>query len=456
MNKNDLTIGPIFRSMTLFALPMLCGNILQQMYNIVDTWVVGKYIGSDALGAVGSVFALMVFLTSVLLGLCMGSGAVFSQDFGRREEKLLERRIGTAFLGIAGVAVFITAVSYALSGCIIRWMNIPVELQSMTGEYLLIVLAGIPAVFLYNFFAGYLKSMGDSIIPLLFLAISSVTNIVLDLFFVIRLEMGISGAAYATIIAQYLSAVLTTGFCFLRDRHIRRAFHRFQLSAHAKERSGEPFSLFQREDIRILGSYSVYTCLQQSVMNLGILMVQGIVNSFGAQVMAAFSAGVKIDAFAYMPAQEYGNAFSTFLAQNYGAGKKERITKGLKTGIATTAIYCLAASAVLYFLAEPLMRIFISGTETEIIATGVQYLHMEGLFYIGIGILFLWYGYYRALGKPQMSLILTVISLGTRVFLAYMAAHTAIGVIGIWWAIPIGWGLADLAGLLYFLRTRDK
>ncbi len=431
----DLTQGPIFRSMTLFALPMLCGNILQQLYNIVDTWAVGRFIGTEALGAVGSVYSLTVFLTSVLLGLCLGSGAVFSQCFGRKEYEVLERRIGTAFTGIAVIAILITLISYILCGRILQWLNIPEEMQPLTGEYLLIILIGIPAVFLYNFFAGYLKSAGDSLTPLLFLAVSSLTNIVLDLVLIIQFGKGIAGAAAATVTAQYLSGILTAAYCLKKDIHIRNAFR-------------HPVIL--KENIRILGSYSFYTCLQQSVMNLGILTVQGIVNSFGVQVMAAFSTGVKIDSFAYMPAQEYGNAFSTFLAQNYGAGKKDRIDRGMKIGIATVSAYCLTASAVLYFLAEPLLGIFISGTETEVLEIGIQYLHIEGLFYIGIGILFLWYGYYRAVGKPQMSLVLTIISLGTRVILAWISAHTSLGITGVWQAIPIGWGLADLAGYLYY------
>ncbi len=440
MDRNDLTTKPIFSSMTRFALPMLLGNMLQQLYNIVDTWVVGRYVGTEALAAVGSVFSLMVFLTSILLGLCMGSGAVFSQCFGSGDTELLERRIGTAFLGIAGAAVLITAISYIGSPALIRWLQIPAELQSMTETYMCMVFAGIPAVFLYNFFAGYLKSVGNSVTPLIFLAAASLTNILLDLYLVLVRGMGIAGAALATVAAQYLSGLLTAVYCLLKEVHVKRAFR--QLSV-------------RREDIRILGSYSVYTCLQQSVMNLGILMVQGVVNGFGTQVMAAFSAGVKIDAFAYMPAQEYGNAFSTFLAQNHGAGCRQRVKDGTRIGILTTGAYCLLASLVLYMLAEPLMRIFVDASETEVIRIGVGYLHIEGVFYIGIGILFLWYGFYRALGRPQMSLVLTIISLGTRVLLANISARTAIGYTGIWWSIPIGWGLADAAGFLYLYRRRE-
>lgn len=203
--------------------------------------------------------------------------------------------------------------------------------------------------------------------------------------------------------------------------------------------------------MREIAGFSVLTCVQQSVMNLGILLVQGVVNSFGAVVMAAFAAAVKIDAFAYMPVQDFGNAFSTFIAQNFGAKKGERIRAGLKSAVATAMIFCVIVSGAVWSFARPLMLMFVNARETAIIAEGVRYLRIEGAFYCGIGCLFLLYGLYRALGKPGMSVVLTVISLGTRVVLAYvLSAVPAIGVVGIWCSVPIGWVLADIVGLVYY------
>ena len=191
-------------------------------------------------------------------------------------------------------------------------------------------------------------------------------------------------------------------------------------------------------------------------MNLGILMVQGLVNSFGTAVMAAFAAAVKIDAFAYMPVQDFGNAFSTFIAQNHGAKQEERIQKGLKEAVRISVIFCIIISAVVWICARQLMMIFVDAGETMIIAEGVRYLRIEGAFYCGIGCLFLLYGLYRALEKPGISVILTIISLGTRVALAYLlSAIPGIGVVGIWWSVPIGWALADIAGFAYY-RIRKK
>ena len=186
-------------------------------------------------------------------------------------------------------------------------------------------------------------------------------------------------------------------------------------------------------------------------------MVQGLVNRFGPTVMAAFAAAVKIDAFAYMPVQDFGNAFSTFIAQNYGAKKAERIRAGLKGAVLASMLFCIVVSGLVWLFARPLMAMFVEPGETAIIMEGVRYLRIEGAFYCGIGCLFLLYGLYRALGKPGMSVVLTVISLGTRVVLAYVLSGVpACGVTGIWWSVPIGWFLADMTGVLYYIFRRKK
>lgn len=440
MEQKDLTRGPIFKTMCVFALPMILGNILQQCYNVVDTWVVGRFVGSDALAAVGSAFALMTFLTSIILGLCMGSGIVFSVCFGKKNEERLKNSIRASFFLTAAISALLTAVSVLSVDFIISWMNIPLEIQDIIKSYLLVVFSGIPAIFLYNFFAAYLKAIGNSVTPLVFLGISTVLNIVLDLLFVAVFNRGTVGAAEATIIAQYVSGAGIGIYVIAKNRIVRTAF------------KGRNIGM---ENLREIAGYSILTCMQQSVMNFGILMVQGLVNSFGTAVMAAFAAAVKIDSFAYLTVQEYANAFSTFTAQNMGAGKRERITKGIKYAVTSSAVYCVIASLVMWFAARQLMLIFIEPTETEIIAEGIRYLHIEGAFYIGIGCLMLFYGLYRALGKPEMSVVLTVVSLGTRVALSYMLSSIpAVGVVGIWWSIPIGWGLADLAGLIYFIKNK--
>ena len=439
--NGDLSKGPVVKSMLLFAIPMILGDLLQQCYNIADTLIVGRCLGEKALAAVGSSFTLMTFITSIILGLCMGSSALFSIRFGQKDENGLKEDICASFIFIAAVTVLLNMVAYASLGGLRVFLRVPDEVWGEMREYLFVIFMGIPAVFLYNYFASYLRAIGNSVIPLVFLAVSSLLNIILDLWFVIGFKMGVAGAAEATVIAQYLSGLgimLYTLVCYKRVHVI------WKISCLKKERISE------------IVSFSMLTCIQQSVMNLGILMVQGLVNSFGTVVMAAFAAAVKIDAFAYMPVQDFGNAFSTFIAQNYGAKEKQRIQHGLKAAVCISAIFCVVISAFVFVFAKPLMMIFVDAGETHIIMEGVRYLRIEGAFYIGIGWLFLLYGLYRALGKPGMSVVLTIFSLGTRVVLAYiLSAIPQIGVTGIWWSVPIGWALADIIGFLYYRNYKN-
>ena len=439
--NGDLSKGPVVKSMLLFAIPMILGDLLQQCYNIADTLIVGRCLGEKALAAVGSSFTLMTFITSIILGLCMGSSALFSIRFGQKDENGLKEDICASFIFIAAVTVLLNMVAYASLGGLRVFLRVPDEVWGEMREYLFVIFMGIPAVFLYNYFASYLRAIGNSVIPLVFLAVSSLLNIILDLWFVIGFKMGVAGAAQATVVAQYLSGLgimLYTLICYKRVHVI------WKISCLKKERISE------------IVSFSMLTCIQQSVMNLGILMVQGLVNSFGTVVMAAFAAAVKIDAFAYMPVQDFGNAFSTFIAQNYGAKEKQRIQHGLKAAVRISAIFCIVISTFVFLFAKPLMMIFVDAGETHIIMEGVRYLRIEGAFYIGIGWLFLLYGLYRALGKPGMSVVLTIFSLGTRVVLAYiLSAIPQIGVTGIWWSVPIGWALADIIGFLYYRNYKN-
>lgn len=308
-------------------------------------------------------------------------------------------------------------------------------------EYTEMVYMGLFFVFLYNYFAYLLRAVGNSVVPLGFLGSTALLNVGLDLLFVAEYGWGVRGAALATVISQAVSGVGIALYTWLREPGLRPARSAMRFSR------GAALEVFH---------FSLTASVQQSVMNFGILMVQGLVNSFGAVVMAAFAAGVKIDTLAYMPAQEFGNAFSLFISQNYGAGRKERVRQGMKAAVRISMLFCLVISALVFVCAEPLIMLFVKNPSAGIIGTGASYLRIEGAFYCGIGILFLLYGYYRGINRPEMSLILTVISLGTRVVLAYcLAPLPVIGVCGIWWAIPAGWLLADLVGIGYIVKRKQ-
>ena len=436
--KRDLTQGSIPRGLLGFALPLILGNLLQQLYNLADTWVVGRFIGEGALAAVGSSYTLMTFFFFFLLGLCMGSSVYFSIQYGRQDPDRLRNGIFQSFLLIGGLTLLLNLTVYLALDGILVLLQIPPDILGLTKEYLQWIFAGMVATFLYNFFANLLRSVGDSATPLVFLGISVVLNIGLDILFVVPLGMGVRGAAMATVIAQFVAGLglfLYTWFAFPALRVQKR--HRY----------------WDRAALKNLLNLSLFTCLQQSVMNFGILMVQGLVNSFGTAVMAAFAVAVKIDTIAYMPVQDFGNALSTFVAQNYGAEKQDRIRTGTHWAVFWVVLFCLVIGGLVCLLAPRLMAAFVGGDAAEVIAIGTGYLRIEAAFYLGIGILFLLYGYFRAVNRPAVSVVLTICSLGTRVLLAYtLSALPALGVNGIWIAIPIGWFLADATGILLWRR----
>ena len=429
----DMTKGNIASGIFRFSIPLMLGNVLQQFYNIADTLVVGRFIGKQALAAVGSAYSLMIFLTSVILGFSMGSGAFLSIQYGRRDEEALCTGNFMSFVMIGGAAVFINGMVYLFMDPILCILQIPPEVMPAMRSYLVIIYGGILATFLYNYAASSLRAIGNSVIPLYFLAASAILNVILDIMFVAGFHWGIVGAAAATVLSQYVSGIGITIYTWKRLPILR-----FQ----------KPYMRFRKHLMKPIGSLALLTSVQQSIMNFGILMVQGRVNSFGTEVMAAFAAAVKVDTFAYSPVQDFGNAFSTFVAQNYGAKNRERIRKGGKLAVLTVLGFCVIVSGIVVGCSEFFIGIFTA--DPEIIRIGVSYLRTEGVFYCLIGFLFLFYGYFRAIEKPTISIVLTIASLGTRVILAYtLSALPTVGYYGIWVSIPIGWALADLLGIVF-------
>ena len=427
----DFLSGPIRRSLILFSLPLIAGNLLGQLYNIVDTWIVGRFLGNVALAAVGSAFSLMILLNSLLMGLCMGSGVVFSQLWGEKDSEQMKVAQVNAFFLIASAAALLLAGAYLALPWITRLMRIPPEAAADFTCYLQIIFLGIPFTFLTHFYSAELRSVGNSLTPLIYLLISTAANIVLDLAFVLWFHWGVAGAAWATLLSQGFSGLGLALHTFFRIPTLRPERCHLHLKA----------SLLRR-----IASVSVLTSIQQSIMNFGILMVQSLVNSFGIATMAAFAAGVKIDAFAYSPAQDFANGYATFIAQNAGAGKTDRVRQGIREASQLSLSFCLIISVLVFLFARPLLTLFIDPTEEAVLQIGIGYLRTEGLFYVGIGMLFLLYATYRGLERAGMSIVLTVISLGLRVLISYSLAPS-LGVGVIWLSIPIGWVIADAVGL---------
>lgn len=441
--KKDLTTGNITKTLLVFSGPMIAGNLLQQFYNIADTLIVGRFIGANAMAAVGTAYTLMTFLTSILIGLCMGSGSIFSFYFGKKEYKKMESCMRASFVMIGSLTVVVTGISYGSMKTIFYLLQVPKKIRPMMTQYVTIIFLGMFFVFLYNYFTYFLRSLGNSIVPLYFLGGASVLNIFLDLLFVVGMHQGIQGAATATVISQGVAGIGISIYTIERNPWFFR------------KKTKETIPAIQ--SVKEVARFSFAASVQQSVMNFGILVVQGMVNSFGVPVMAAFTAAVKIDSLAYMPAQEFGNAFSLYISQNYGAGETKRIQEGMKKAVKISMSFCIVVSAVVFLMAEELMKIFVAESETKILSIGAEYLRIEGACYCGIGVLFLLYAYYRGINQPEMSLVLTIISLGTRILLGYLLAFwTSIGFTGIWYAIVIGWFLADITGIVKIDKIKRK
>lgn len=442
MKNVDLVNSGIAKSLLLFSLPLMFANLLQTFYNLADSMIVGNLIGPGALAAVGSSYSLMTFLTSIMIGLSLGSAAAFSYHYGAGRVQRLRVCLASSFVLIAAITVAIMVVVFSCLDRILAGLSVPGDVRPMMREYLWIVFWGLPAVFLYNFYSSALRSVGNSASPLLFMALSCVMNIVLDVLFVLFFSMGVSGAAWATVASQYFSAVMLV---ICSKRHPELSFSHVDVS-------------LDRDVLGELAGLSLFTAAQQSVMNFGILLVQGLVNSFGSSVMAAFSAAVKIDGVAYLPMQDYGNAFSVFISQNRGADRPERVEKGIRISFFAVSVAGLAVSLLVNVFSSFLMGLFIPATSgADIVRIGSGYLLIEGSFYVLIGYLFLFYGYFRASGRPGVSLVLTVVSLGSRVLLAYvLSSLPLLGVSGIWISIPVGWALADFTALVLLLHGSKK
>lgn len=444
MSLSSLSRANIFNKRPAAALlqlawPMIVGNVLQQLYNLVDALIVGRYIGLQALAAVGAATSLMVFLTSVLIGLGLGLSVALGQNIGAGNERdYLEDMRHGLFL-MTGVTVIVQLLSFALLPLLLKLLRIDALIMNMTASYLKYMFAGMLLVCLYNYLAAFLRSLGDTLRPLIALACAAVTNIVLDYLFVKIVNLGIDGAAIATLLAQGLSVLLLFLMAWRRS------------GALAMLLRLRPFFAVKAYYLQRLLKLSLLSAVQQSVMNFGILLIQSLVNSYGYAVTAAFTAAQRVDAFAYMPVQDFGNAFAILIAHHSGAKAYDKLRRTRRGAFALSSAFSLLISLIILLSAPNLIRLFLQEPTREILTIATDYLYKVATFYVGIAWLFLWYGYFRATDKVTVSIVLTVISLGLRVLIAYSCAPF-FGVGAIAAAIIIGWFIADLTGFVLMRR----
>lgn len=394
----DMTTGKITPILINFTIPLVLGNLFQLMYNAADSIIVGKFIGKEALAAVGTCNPLVTLIILFISGLCMGAGILISTQYGAKDYQKLELQLSSTIIGGGIFTLFITLLCILIAPWLLRIMQTDQSLMNTAVEYLRIIFLGLIFTFIYNFFASVLRAMGDSKTPLYFLIISSVFNISGDLFFVIILNCGSNGCAIATVISEALS-------CFLCIIYIKRKIPILCL--------GKKWIIFDKNAFIKTMQYGWTSAMQQATVQLGKLGIQTIVNTMGVSCMAAFAAVNRIDDFAYTPEQNIAHAMTSFLAQNKGAGKEERIKSGFKCGLKIEIIYAIFICIICFVFARPLMQLFVH--DEEVIRLGIQYLHLIALMYLLPAVTNGIQGYFRGIGDLKVTLWSSFINMGVRV-----------------------------------------
>ncbi len=435
----DLTTGNESKLILQFAAPMLLGNVFQQLYNIVDSIVVGNFLGKEALAAVGASFPIIFTLISLVIGFAMGATIIIAQYFGSKQMQKVKLTIDTLYIVLFYASIVTTIIGITLAGPILRLIQLPEEIYPQARLYLIIYLSGLIFFFGFNGTSAILRGLGDSKTPLYFLIIATLANIVLDLLFVIVFKWGIAGVAVATVISQ--GGAFFTALIYLDRTHPVMKFSLFGLK-------------FDKEIFWKSVRIGLPSGLQQTFVSLGLLAITWIVNLFGVNVIAAYSIAMRIDSLASLPAMNFSAALSTFVGQNIGANKIERVKAGLMATLKMTTLISIFFSVVAILFSKYLMGLFTS--DQEVIAIGVKYLIIVSSFYIFFSTLFIINGVMRGAGDTLIPMFITLFALWfARIPVAWLLSHR-IGETGIWWSMPIGWFIGMAMGILYYWSGRWK
>lgn len=397
----DFTQGKITPQLIGFTIPLVLGNLFQLTYNAVDSIIVGQFVGKEALAAVGTSNPLTTLIILFLNGLCMGASILMGTQYGAKDEDTLKRQISTTFLSGIAFSTIVMILCILLARPILMLIQVDASILSMSTEYLRIIFCGLVFTFLYNFYASTLRALGDSSTPLYFLIISSVLNVIGDLFFVVTLHWGSNGTAISTVISEALC-------CLLCGLYIKKKVPVLCL--------GKKWLVFDSTLLKQTVSYGWASAMQQATVQLGKIGIQAIVNTMGVPIMAAFTVVNRIDDFAYTPEQNIGHAMTAFMAQNRGAGKKYRMKKGFIGGMKLEFIYGICIFLICFIFARPLMRLFVSNE--EVISHGVSYLRLISIMYILPSFTNGIQGYFRGIGDLKITLLSSFVNMGVRVLAA--------------------------------------
>ena len=437
----DLTSGPMLQKIILFSIPLAASSILQLLFNAADVVVVGRFAGSTALAAVGSNGSLINLLVNLFVGLSLGANVVAARCFGAKDDRGVQDTVQTSVtLGLVS-GVLLAVVGFFAARGLLELMSCPEDVIDLSALYLKIYFIGMPMTMLYNFSSALLRAVGDSKTPLYFLCLSSALNVVLDLLFVVTFSMGVAGAAWATILSQGVSALL----CLV-----------YMLKKFPILRTGRADWAWHGPMVRRLARMGIPTALSNSVTAIGCMILQVTINGFGSTVVAAYTAASKVEQLTTQPTFTFGLAAATFTAQNAGAGKLDRVKDGVRKATVLNLIAGLAAAVVVWLFAAPITTWFVDPGETAVIAASVQFLNIEAVFILALGVLFVYRNALQGLGNAVMPLISGGVELAMRLAAAILLSRF-LGYVGVCLANPVAWtGAAVMLVPAYLAELRRQ
>lgn len=423
--KHDMTEGKIISPLITFTIPLVLGNLFQLTYNAVDSVIVGKYVGEEALAAVGTSNPIMNIAILLISGMCMGASVLMSSQYGAKDFEKLSRQISTTFLAGCVFSLIFSMLMVMGAPFVLALIQVPEEVIPLAASYLRIIYLGLVFTFLYNFLANTMRALGDSKTPLYFLMISALLNVVGDIFFVAVLNWGVKGSALSTILSEALC-------CLLCGMYIKKRIPLLCL--------GKKWFVFDRELLGKTVSYGSTSAMQQVCLQMGKILIQAVVNTQGVSVIAAFTAVNRVDDFAYTPQQNIGHAMTTFIAQNKGAGKKERIRKGFQCGLMIEAAYSLCLLVVILLAAPGIMQLFAEEGDAQVVELGVSYLRVIAFMYLLPAMTNGIQGFFRGIGDMKVTLYSTFMNMLGRVVAVFvMLLILKLEFSALAWANMVGW-----------------
>ena len=438
-----MTKGNSAKILFYFAIPMILGNMFQQLYNIIDSIIVGNFVGAEALAAIGVSYPITFICITIANGAGIGCGVIISQYFGGKQITKIKSSIYTSIISIGIAGLILTIIGIIFVKKILLFMNTPYNIINDAEAYLRIYFIGVVFLFIYNISNSAFNALGNSKTPLIFLIGSSILNVILDLIFVTKFNMEVKGAAYATLIAMCISAVLSCIYLLIKVQKI-------------EENAIKKAKIFDINILKDMSKIAFPSILQQSIVSIGNLLVQSLINSFGSVVIAGYTAAAKIDSITILPMVSMSNSVSTFTAQNIGAKKDERIKSGYKAAILMIGIFCVFAASMLFIFGNNIVGMFVDGeSNKDVINVGVNYMRIVSSCYFLMGLMVITNGILRAAGDMKFFLGSTIINLGVRVCMSYTIAQFT-GVNGIWYAIPLGWVCASIFSVLRYKSGKWK